>query len=185
MGKHKVFTENGKLLVYMEPGKYGQPDRDALPSVPVPIVVLGTAAPTITPQKVGDFFIDTTNKNTYVAQGTSSSADWTRLVPSTMASQELTVTGDINALTREVLLNHDTTPVVATKAAAPASDWMQVKNVSSGGTAAHQAVLTSGTWDGTNNIATLDEPGEGFVVLFDANGDGTVVVNTGGVVFSS
>ena len=76
MAKHKVFTENGVLLVFVESGKYEQISRDAIPGVPVPIVLIGTATPTVTPSKVGDFFIDTTNKNTYIAQGTTSSSDW-------------------------------------------------------------------------------------------------------------
>lgn len=42
-----------------------------------PIISTGTAAPAITPSKVGDVFIDTTNKKLYFATGTSSSADWT------------------------------------------------------------------------------------------------------------
>jgi lysophospholipase L1-like esterase len=36
----------------------------------------GTAAPTTTPIKIGDEFIDTTNKKLYKAMGTSSSSDW-------------------------------------------------------------------------------------------------------------
>ena len=36
----------------------------------------GTAPPTTTPSKVGDKFIDTTNKKVYTALGTSGSGDW-------------------------------------------------------------------------------------------------------------
>jgi len=36
----------------------------------------GTAAPATTPAKVGDIFIDTSNKRIYVADGTASSANW-------------------------------------------------------------------------------------------------------------
>jgi hypothetical protein len=36
----------------------------------------GTDAPTTTPIKIGDFFIDTTNKKVYASCGTSTSADW-------------------------------------------------------------------------------------------------------------
>jgi len=43
----------------------------------MPIVTTGTAAPATTPAKVGDMFIDTTNKKLYIATGTASSADWT------------------------------------------------------------------------------------------------------------
>ncbi len=40
------------------------------------LLATGTAAPTTTPQTIGDFFVDTNNKKFYVAMGTSSSADW-------------------------------------------------------------------------------------------------------------
>lgn len=39
-------------------------------------IIEGTAAPTTTPTKIGQHFIDTVNKITYVSAGTSSSADW-------------------------------------------------------------------------------------------------------------
>ena len=40
-------------------------------------ITSGAAAPTSTPVKVGDIYIDTTNKKVYIATGTSSSSDWT------------------------------------------------------------------------------------------------------------
>jgi hypothetical protein len=43
----------------------------------VPAISSGTAAPTTTPAKVGDIFVDITNKKLYFATGTSSSSDWT------------------------------------------------------------------------------------------------------------
>lgn len=42
-----------------------------------PKVFTGTAAPTSTPEAIGDTFIDTVAKKQYVATGTASSADWT------------------------------------------------------------------------------------------------------------
>ena len=36
----------------------------------------GTDAPTSTPIKIGDFFIDTTNKKVYASCGTDASTDW-------------------------------------------------------------------------------------------------------------
>jgi lysophospholipase L1-like esterase len=42
-----------------------------------PTISTGTAAPSTTPAKVGDIFVDTTNKKLYFATGTSSSSDWT------------------------------------------------------------------------------------------------------------
>ena len=40
----------------------------------------GAGAPSSTPSNVGDWYIDTTNKKAYVAMGTSSSADWKKVL---------------------------------------------------------------------------------------------------------
>lgn len=45
----------------------------------IPIVTQGTAAPTITPGNIGDYFIDTNNKKLYVAMATTNSGSWTVL----------------------------------------------------------------------------------------------------------
>ena len=42
----------------------------------VPEIYIGTAAPTTTPRKVGDIFVDTSTPNVYISRGTSSSSDW-------------------------------------------------------------------------------------------------------------
>lgn len=42
----------------------------------VPLISTGTAAPATTPAKVGNIYVDTTNKKLYFAAGTTSSADW-------------------------------------------------------------------------------------------------------------
>lgn len=39
-------------------------------------IFIGSAAPTTTPTKVGQHFIDLTNKKSYISVGTASSADW-------------------------------------------------------------------------------------------------------------
>lgn len=44
-----------------------------------PTISTGTAAPTTTPSKVGDMFVDTMNADVYVATGTTNSSDWTVL----------------------------------------------------------------------------------------------------------
>lgn len=43
----------------------------------LPKVFRGTASPTITPQVVGDIFVDTNNKKIYIATGIVSSSNWT------------------------------------------------------------------------------------------------------------
>jgi len=51
-------------------------DNTGSVTVPSPTISTGTAAPATTPAKVGDIYVDTTNKKLYFAAGTSSSADW-------------------------------------------------------------------------------------------------------------
>lgn len=41
-----------------------------------PTISSGATAPSSIPSKIGDLYIDTTNKKTYIAKGTSSSEDW-------------------------------------------------------------------------------------------------------------
>jgi len=58
-----------------------------------------------------------------------------------------------------------------------------VKQTSSG-TNGHTLTLTSGTFDGTNNVATFNAVNEALIVYFDSAGDGTIVENVGSVVIS-
>ena len=96
--------------------------------------------------------------------------------------QELTVSGAVTAGVRIVELNHASTIIAATIAdASKHVGVFIVKNTSASGTAAHTLTLTSGTFDGTNDIATLDAPAEMLAVFFDGSGNGTVIQNTGTV----
>lgn len=101
-------------------------------------------------------------------------------------TQELTASGAVTAGVQSVELNHASTTVAAT--IADASDHQGlfiVKDTSASGTASHTLTLTAGTFDGTNNKATLDAPGEALVVYFDSNGDGVIVENIGSVTLAS
>lgn len=99
--------------------------------------------------------------------------------------QELTASGAVTAGKTVVELNHATVVVEATIAdAADHAGIFVVSNTSASGTAAHTLTLTSGTFDGTNNVATLDAPAELLVVYFDEDGNGTIVQNTGSVALS-
>jgi hypothetical protein len=40
----------------------------------------GAGAPSSTPSNVGDIYIDTTNLKIYISTGTSSSADWKKVI---------------------------------------------------------------------------------------------------------
>lgn len=102
------------------------------------------------------------------------------------SSQELTVSGAVNPGVQNVRLNHATVAAAATIAnAANHAGFFAVTNTSASGIAAHTLTLTAGTFDGTNNTATLNAPAESLLVYFDGSGNGTVVVNTGAVALSS
>ena len=60
-----------------------------------------------------------------------------------------------------------------------------VKDVSNDNTQNHVLTLTSGTFDGTNEIATLDAAGEALVVYFDSAGNGVIVENINAVALST
>ena len=101
------------------------------------------------------------------------------------APVELTATAAVTAGVAQVELNHATVVIAATIAdAADHEGIFVVKDTSASGTAAHTLTLTSGTFDGTNNVATLNAPGELLVVLFDSAGNGTIIQNTGSVALS-
>jgi len=99
--------------------------------------------------------------------------------------QELTVTGNVTAGIQSVELNHATVVVAATIADASNHQGLFiVKDTSASGTAAHTLTLTAGTFNGTNNVATLNAPNEALVVYFDSAGNGTIVENVGAVALS-
>lgn len=99
--------------------------------------------------------------------------------------QELTVTGAVAAGKQSVELNHASTIVAATIADASTHQGLFiVKNTSASGTAAHTLTLTAGTFDGTNNVATLNAPNEALLVYFDSAGNGTIIENVGAVALS-
>jgi hypothetical protein len=82
------------------------------------------------------------------------------------ASQTLTATGAITINSGLVLLSHATVVIAATLDAPTVGDELYIVNSSASGDAAHTVTLPEGvTWDGTNDVATLDAPGEALHVL--------------------
>lgn len=100
--------------------------------------------------------------------------------------QELTADGAISPDAHIIDLNHASVAIAATvaDAAVYAGRVVVITNTSSTGTAAHTVTLTAGTFDGTNNVATLNAPAEKLAVLFGQDGNGTVIANTGSVALS-
>ena len=82
-------------------------------------------------------------------------------------------------------LNHASVVVAATIASTVNHPGLfVVKDTSATGTAAHTVTITTGTWNGTNKVATLNALNEALVVYFDSAGNGTIVVNVGAVALS-
>ncbi len=100
-------------------------------------------------------------------------------------SQELTATAAVTPGVNSLEVNHATVVVAATIADSKAHQGLfVVKDTSASGTAAHTLTLTVGTFNGTNNVATMNAPLECLVVWFDSAGAGTIVENIGTVGLS-
>tara|TARA_B100000519_G_C14153840_1_gene395870 strand:- start:158 stop:658 length:501 start_codon:yes stop_codon:yes gene_type:complete len=106
---------------------------------------------------------------------------------SVIAPAQYTATAAVASTVRRIELAHNSTPILITgpSGVALAGQIMCIVNTSASGTAAHLVTLSAGTFDGTNNRATLNAPGEALVVFFDSAGAGMVVLNTGSVGLSS
>lgn len=102
-----------------------------------------------------------------------------------MNVQELTASGAVKAGINFLELNHATVVIAATIADAKNHQLLMVKDTSATGTAAHTVTLTSGTWDGTNTIITLNALNEAILVAFDSAGNGTILENVGSVALSA
>ena len=135
--------------------------------------------------KVGDqmLVIDTAKNSARLAFVSSVVTDGAASISG--GTEELLVSGAVTPGMRIVELNHATVAIAATIADFAAHPGIFiVKNTSASGTAAHTLTLTSGTFDGTNTIATLNAPGEQLAVFVDGAGNGTILQNTGSVGLS-
>lgn len=102
------------------------------------------------------------------------------------AVQELTASGAITINSGLVKLNHATVAVAATLDAPVAGDDLLIVDSSASGTAAHTVTLPAGvTWDGTNNTATLNAPGEALYVVALTATRWFIVLNIGSVALSN
>lgn len=102
------------------------------------------------------------------------------------ATQTLTATGAITINNGLVLLNHASTIIEATLDAPTVGDHLYIVDGSASGTAAHTVTLPSGvTWDGTNNTATLNAPGEALDVIAISATRWLILENIGTVALSS
>lgn len=101
-------------------------------------------------------------------------------------TQTLTATGAITLTSGLVMLNHASTIIAATLAAPVAGNELYIVDSSASGTAAHTVTLPSGvTWDGTNNTATLNAPGEALHVIALSATRWLILENIGAVALST
>jgi len=136
--------------------------------------------------KVGDvvIVIDSTNTKTSNCLVTTVTEDGAATV-SINETQELTASGAVTPGVTILEVNHATVVVAAVIADAIAhAGLFIIKDTSASGTAAHTVTLTSGTFNGTNNVATLNAPAEQLVVFIDDSGNGVIIENTGAVALS-
>lgn len=83
-----------------------------------------------------------------------------------------------------VQLGPQTTVISATIADAANHQGQFTVFYGSTGTIAHTLTLTSGSFDGSNNVATLNAAGESLTVWFDSAGAGKIIANVGSVGLS-
>lgn len=102
-------------------------------------------------------------------------------------SQALTATGAITVGRFGVVtLAHATVVIAATLAAPTAGDDLIIYNTSASGTAAHTVTAATGvTFDGTNNTATLNAPGEALHIVAASATRWLIMENIGSVALSN
>lgn len=101
-------------------------------------------------------------------------------------AQELTASGPIAQPNGLVLLNHATVVIAATLPAARTGDDLVIVDSSASGTAAHTVTCPAGTtFDGTNNTATLNAPGEALHLVAISPTRWFILENIGSVALSS
>ena len=96
----------------------------------------------------------------------------------------MTVTGAVPKKVQALYLNH-TTKIEATIASSKDHKGFFVVKQIDAGTAGHTVTMTAGTWDGSNNIITLNADIEFIIVWIDEEGTGSIVENVGSVALST
>ncbi len=120
-----------------------------------------------------------------IADLTATATEINRAADVSARVQELTATAAVTAGVQSLELNHASTIIAATIASTVNHPGLfVVKDTSATGTAAHTVTITTGTWNGTNKIITLNALNEALVVYFDSAGNGSILVNLGAVALS-
>jgi hypothetical protein len=136
--------------------------------------------------KLAGTAVDSTAAELNILDGvTATTAELNNAADVSARIQALTASGAVTAGKQSVELNHATVVIAATIAnMANHQGLFVVKDTSASGTAAHTLTITTGTFDGTNKVATLNAPGECLVVYIDSAGNGVIVENIGAVAIT-
>lgn len=98
------------------------------------------------------------------------------------AKQTLGASGAITAGVRNFVFDATAVPtatIAATIATSVAHAGLFTAKQECTDTVGHTITIATGTFDGTNNTATFNAPGEAIIVAFDSAGAGTIVANIG------
>lgn len=100
--------------------------------------------------------------------------------------QTITASGAVTAGVQAVYLNHATVAIASTIASAANHQGLFLikAGLEPGSGQDHTCTITTGTWNGTNKIATFANIADSLLVYFDGSGNGTILVNTGSVALS-
>ena len=101
-------------------------------------------------------------------------------------SQAMTVSGAVTPGVGVLTLDHTSTKIAATIATAVAhAGVFFVKAITEPGAENdHTVTITTGSWDGTNKVATFADNADALLVYFDTAGKGIILANTGAVALS-
>ncbi|MDA3807422.1 MAG: hypothetical protein PF440_05830 [Thiomicrorhabdus sp.] len=100
-------------------------------------------------------------------------------------AEELTASGAVTPGVNSIELNHATVAIAATIATLVAHEGLLNVKFTGAGIESHTVTATVGTFDGTNNIMTLNAHDDSVVMWIDSAGNGLVLLNAGTVVLSS
>lgn len=143
------------------------------------------ARPHVNAQKFLKDGVDFTDDVTKLMAVEATAAEIAKAADISSNTAAYTATAAIPATVQHIELNHATVAAEMTIADLAAHQGlMTIKNTSASGTAAHKITAASGTWDGTNDVITLNAPGEFIAVWIDSAGNGTVLENVGSVALS-
>lgn len=100
--------------------------------------------------------------------------------------QAMTASGNVTAGVQSVELDHTSVTIAAVMADATNHEgFFHVKATTEpGGGGDHTLTMTSGTFNGSNTVATFADIQDALVIYIDSAGNGSIVVNVGSVALS-